>query len=494
MRNLPTIDVPAPVTQRGKPKSVFDTRPIASLHEEIRAIYQADARPWVIGYSGGKDSTCALQLIWYALSELPVEARQKPVYVISSDTLVETPVIVHYIDTTLERINIAAQQQSLPFRAHKVTPPVDRSFWVNLIGKGYPAPSKRFRWCTERLKIEPANEFIRARVAEFGEVVMVLGVRSAESATRAQVMSLHRIKGSRLARHSSLLNAFVYPPIEAFSVDDVWTYLLQVPSPWGNDNRDLVAMYKSAQAGECPLVVDTTTPTCGNSRFGCWVCTVVEKDSAMEAMVDSGEDWLEPLLEFRDLLSATQDPDKKRLYRDFRRKSGHVAFIGDTAKPVPGPYTLAVCKDFLRRLLETQVRVAKEAPLEEAPTLIHEAELHEIRRIWRSERGDWEDSVPAIVREVLGRDLAWVMEDHVTFTSQDGQLLKSICDEHSVPTELIVRLIDVERAAHGLKRRHAVHSRIEDVLKQEWRDEHEVVAERRAHLDLLTASSPEDGQ
>src|SRR6185503_9078994 len=138
MRNLPTIDVPAPVTQRGKPKSVFDTRPIASLHEEIRAIYQADARPWVIGYSGGKDSTCALQLIWYALSELPVEARQKPVYVISSDTLVETPVIVHYIDTTLERINIAAQQQSLPFRAHKVTPPVDRSFWVNLIGKGYP--------------------------------------------------------------------------------------------------------------------------------------------------------------------------------------------------------------------------------------------------------------------------------------------------------------------------------------------------------------------
>ncbi|NWO96449.1 DNA phosphorothioation system sulfurtransferase DndC, partial [Escherichia coli] len=85
-------------------------------------------------------------------------------------------------------------------------------------------------------------------------VVMVLGVRKAESATRAQVMSLHKIKGSVLSRHSSLLNAFVYGPIEAFSTDDVWTYLLQFKNPWGSDNRDLVAMYRNAQAGECPLV------------------------------------------------------------------------------------------------------------------------------------------------------------------------------------------------------------------------------------------------
>jgi len=464
-------------------RSIFDGAALAERYREIREVYLSDNRPWVVGYSGGKDSTCALQMVWTALAELPPEQRQKPVYVISSDTLVETPVIVRYIDVTLERIQAAAEAQGLPIKTEKVTPNVDRSFWVNLIGRGYPAPSRRFRWCTERLKIEPANDFIKARVAEFGEVIMVLGVRSSESATRAQVMSFHRIKGSVLSRHSSLLNAFVYGPIEALSTDDVWTYLLQSPSPWGNDNRDLVAMYRNAQAGECPLVVDKTTPSCGNSRFGCWVCTVVERDRSMEAMIDSGEDWLEPLLEFRDLLAETQTPEKKHLYRDFRRRSGQVNFIRDTDTPVPGPYTLDFCKELLRRLLATQNKVQRTAPPGEAPLLIHDAELHEIRRIWRAERGDWADSVPLIVGEVLGRDLNWVIEDAVSFTVDDGRLLDEICDRHSVPTDLVVRLLDIERSAHGLKRRHAVHTRIEEVFRQEWRDIETVIAERRAGRD-----------
>lgn len=468
-----------------------ETDRLGVLLEEVREIYLSDQRPWVIGYSGGKDSTATLQLVWLALSEMAPEQRTKPVYVISSDTLVETPVITNYIDKSLDNIERAAKLAGLPITSHKVTPTTDRSFWVNMIGRGYPAPSRRFRWCTERLKIEPANDFIKSRVAEFGEVVMVLGVRSQESATRAQVMSLHRIKGSKLSRHSSLLNAFVYAPIQNFSTDDVWDFLLQVENPWGNDNRDLVAMYRNAQAGECPLVVDKSTPSCGNSRFGCWVCTVVERDRAMEAMIDSGEDWLEPLLDFRDMLAETQDPARKREFRDFRRKNGSVSFIGDTDRPMPGPYLLSFCKTLLRRLLEVQVRIQKEAPFGEAPLLILDSELHEIRRLWRTERGDWEDSVPRIVREVLGRDLDWVVEDAAAFTTEDGALLDIVCREHDVPTELIVKLIDVERAAHGLKRRHAVHTRIEDALRQEWRDVDTLVAERREALGMI-AEAPTD--
>jgi DNA sulfur modification protein DndC len=254
-------------------------------------------------------------------------------------------------------------------------------------------------------------------------------------------------------------------------------------------------MYRNAQAGECPLVVDTTTPSCGNSRFGCWVCTVVERDRSMEAMIDSGEDWLEPLLEFRDLLAETQAPDKKKLYRDFRRRSGQVAFIKDTDTPVPGPYTLDFCKTLLRRLLETQIRVQREAPPGDETLLVHDAELHEIRRIWRAERGDWADSVPQIVREVLGRDLNWIAEDAVTFTADDGQLLEAICANHEVPTELVIKLLDVERAAHGLKRRHAVHTRIEDLFRQEWRGLDIVLAERlsgRPSVELEGAGFEED--
>lgn len=466
--------------------SILDNGGLEERYREIQDVYLSDNRPWVVGFSGGKDSTCTLQMVWKALSALAPEQRRKPVYVISSDTLVETPVIVRYIDSTLERIAKTAIEQGLPIKTEKVTPTVDRSFWVNMIGRGYPAPSRRFRWCTERLKIEPANDFIKARVADFGEVVMVLGVRSDESATRAQVMSFHRIKGSPLSKHSSLLNAFVYGPIEALTTDDVWTYLLQNPSPWGNDNRDLVAMYRNAQAGECPLVVDTTTPSCGNSRFGCWVCTVVERDRSMEAMIDSGEDWLEPLLEFRDLLAETQIPENKKLYRDFRRRSGHVNFIRGTDTPVPGPYTLDFCKTLLRRLLETQLRVQREAPPGDDTLLVHDAELHEIRRIWRAERGDWPDSVPEIVRDVLGRELDWVAEDAVSFSSADGKLLDEVCAERGVPTELVVRLLDVERAAHGLKRRHAVHTKIEDIFRQEWRPLDVVLAER------LGASAADD--
>ena len=475
-----------PVTKKSQSSG---SNQLSALMEDIRDIYLSDARPWVVGYSGGKDSTTALQLLWAAIAALPPERRQKPIYVISSDTLVETPVVSNYIDVSLERIAKAAIEQGMPVVTHKVVPDVDRSFWVNLIGRGYPAPSRRFRWCTERLKIEPANDFIKSRVAEFGEVVMVLGVRSQESATRAQVMSLHKIEGSRLSRHSSLLNAFVYAPIADFSTDDVWTYLLQNPSPWGNDNRDLVAMYRNASSGECPLVVDTSTPSCGNSRFGCWVCTVVERDRAMEAMIDSGEEWLTPLLEYRDMLAETQIPERKHEFRDFRRRTGQVSFIGDSDRPMPGPYTLEFCRTLLRRLLETQKQVAREAPAGDAPILIHEAELHEIRRLWRTERGDWPDSVPRIVRETLGLEPDWVSEDAVAFTADDGELLDGICAANDVPIGLVMKLLDIERASHGLKRRHAVHTRIEDAFRFEWRDLDTLVTERRQKLGISTGQA-----
>lgn len=453
-------------------------RTVAEVHEEIRAIYASDDRPWVIGYSGGKDSTCALQLIWSALSDLPKLKRKKPIYVLSSDTLVETPVIVDYIDQAIANINEAARAQSMPIEARKVVPDVTDSFWVNLLGRGYPAPSKRFRWCTERLKIDPANAFIKDKVAQFGEVVMVLGVRRAESATRAQVMSLHRIKNSALSRHSTLLGAYVYTPIEAFSTDDVWSYLLQNDNPWGGDNRQLLAMYRNAQAGECPLVVDKNTESCGNSRFGCWVCTVVTKDKAMEAMIDNGESWLEPLLDLRDELAATQNPAEKSKVRDFRRRDGRVAFKTGSNETIPGPYTIAFRKSFLRKLLEAQIEVNKNAPPGEKTILIHDEELQEIRRLWRAEAGDWEDSVAVAVRDVLGRELPVDDDGAFKFDGEDGTILKQICAEFDVPPALLAQLLEVERSVRGLKRRAAVHQKIGAVMEREWRNQEEVISKR----------------
>lgn len=471
----------APLTLYSKPAStptpsVFDTKTLADILEDVRAIYRADARPWVLGFSGGKDSTASLQLVWYALAGLTESERTKPVYVIASDTLVETPVIVDRIDGALDAIAQRAAEAQLPISANKVRPTVEDSFWVSLIGKGYPAPSRRFRWCTDRLKIKPANAFILNKVAEFGEVVMVLGVRSAESATRAQVMSFHRKEGSRLARHSELPNAYVFAPIEDWSTDDVWTYLLQVPNPWGQDNRDLLALYSSANAGECPLVIDKTTPSCGNSRFGCWVCTVVERDRSMEALVDSGEEWLLPLLEFRDLLAETQNPERKFEFRDVQRRDGGIKRKAD-GTPTPGPYKFEFSKKILRQLLEMQRDI--QTARGEAFSIITDDELHEIRRVWRTERQDWDDSVPAIYREVTGRDLDWVTDDAGQFSGADRELLDEISSEFDVSPRMLAKLLDLERSLAGLGRRSRIFTQIDAILGHEWRS-----------LDELQAAGP----
>ncbi|MCY4302216.1 MAG: DNA phosphorothioation system sulfurtransferase DndC [Aestuariivita sp.] len=462
---------------------------LATLQEHIRAVYMDDERPWVIGYSGGKDSTCALQLIWGAVRTVPIEKRYKPIFVLSSDTLVETPIIVNYINETLANINAAAEAQQMPISAQKVVPEISDSFWVNLIGRGYAAPSKRFRWCTERLKINPANAFIKNRVEEHGEVVMVLGVRSSESATRAQVMSLHKIEGTALSRHSTLPGALVFTPIETFSVDDVWTFLLQNQSPWGSDNRDLLAMYRNAQAGECPLVVDKQTASCGNSRFGCWVCTVVQKDKAMEALVENGEEWLEPLLDLRDELAETQNPDRKREFRGFKRRDGSVTFVGNSETSIPGPYLFSYRKEILRKLLEAQKQVNVNAPPGEKVVLIQDEELREIRRIWRSEEGDWGDAVSEIVKLVTGQGLPKEAADDFEFQADDAKILAEICDKHDLQPRLMAQLLEAERSVYGLKRRTLIHRKIASILEQEWRDETTVLNERKKFLNKCKNTS-----
>ncbi len=455
--------------------SVFNDRTLEEIYEEVRKVYIGDKRPWVIGYSGGKDSTSAIQLVWNALKGLTPEQRTKPVFVISSDTLVETPVIVGYIDTTLQKIEESAKDQDMPFTASKVTPRIDESFWVNLIGRGYPAPSNRFRWCTERLKIKPADEFILNKVAEFGEVILILGVRKGESTTRDQVLSLHRIKGSLLSTHSSLPHAYVYTPIVNFSVKDVWDFLLQIPSPWGANNRDLLAIYRNANAEECPLVVDKTTPSCGNSRFGCWVCTVVDKDKSMEALVDKGEEWLLPLLEFRDLLSETQDPAKKRIYRDYRRRDGRV-WHTPSKDIVRGPYRFNQRKDFLRRVLEME-KTIKETRGEDNLSIIQMEELKRIRQLWIDEEHDWEDSVPKIYFDVFGEDPGWVRDDSAIFSEEDLQLLEKVCMEEDLSADLVAELLDMERQLQGMTRRSDVFSRMDRIFKKDWRSEEEVLLE-----------------
>jgi len=453
---------PSAFAERGLAKTV------QALGQEIRDLYLCDAVPWVVGYSGGKDSSAVLQLAWNAIRELPADQRTKPIHVITTDTLVEQPLVAAWVDTSQARMREAAAAQGLPLTPHKLTPEIVDSFWVNLIGKGYPAPRPKFRWCTERLKIRPSNKFIRDVVRENGEAILVLGTRRAESQARAGRMDLQkvlRVRETLLRPNANLPNSLVYTPIEDWSNDDVWLYLMQVKNPWGHDNKSLLGMYQGAsEGGECPLVVDTTTPSCGTSRFGCWVCTVVDKDRSMEAMIKNDEEkvWMTPLLELRNELDKPDDRDR----RDFRRMSGRVQLMGDGSIVVPGPYTKEWRGQWLRRVLQAQQSARAEGPEEfRSLQLITLEELHEIRRIWLYEKHEFDDSLPRIYEEVTGAKFPRRDDEGNGLRADDWELLRDVCGEDRALFDLQVSLLGVERQYRGMSRRARIYEVLEERLR-----------------------------
>ena len=461
---------------------VIADRPLTSLIDEIQKLYLNDARPWIIGFSGGKDSTVVLSLVFAAIEQLDEPLRQKPVYVVSSNTLVETPVVVDQVSGVIDTINTVAKQRGLNFSAHSVYPRSDQTFWVNLLGRGYPAPSTTFRWCTERMKINPVSEFITERVMEFGEVIVVLGSRSQESSSRAQVIARHRIDGSALSRHTSLPNAYTYMPVESWSADDVWEYLMSSPCPWGGSNRNLFDLYKGSNQGECPLVIDKSTPSCGNSRFGCWTCTVVTEDKAIHGLIESGADWMKPLLNFRNKLHQSRHGEDAAAYRNYKRRTGLVTF--DTKdkettekKLIRGPYWLKYRKQWLQELLEIEKSINSDGHEIE---LITREELQLIRKEWLKDPNepDWEDSLPRIFAEIYPDEaIQWIENDAGVFTKSDTTVLKELGAKYQIPAEMVMKLIEVEIAQSSLARRKGVLAELEKVLQQDW-DSLETVSRR----------------
>ena len=436
----------------------------------IQQLYLEDEIPWVVGYSGGKDSTAALQLVWNAIAHLPAERKKhKVVHVISTDTLVESPVVVAWVNLSMEKMRHAAQEQSLPVITHRLKPTIQNTYWVNLIGKGYPAPRSNFRWCTSRLKIEPSNRFIREVITNHGEVILVLGTRKAESSSRARVMKRYENKRVRdyLSPNASLFNSLIFSPIENWSNDDVWLYLMQVKNPWSHSNKDLLSMYRGASVdGECPLVVDTSTPSCGSSRFGCWVCTLVEEDKSMAAMIlnDDEKSWMTPLLEFRNEIG---DMSKDRERRDFRRMDGRLLLHND--RLVHGPYIKQWREYLLRSLLEIQKNINTSGPQEFCNLeLITLEELQEIRRIWLVDKHEFDDSLPKIYEEVIGKEFPQAESLHSSsiFGEEEWHLLKEICDNDEMLFELQTSLLDIEQRSHMLTLRKGVIEELEEQIRR----------------------------
>jgi DNA sulfur modification protein DndC len=457
---------------------------IKILTQEIQELYCLDEIPWCLGFSGGKDSTATLQLIWNAIAKLPIEKRTKTIHIITTDTLVENPIVSAWVSKSLDKMRQAATEQKMPIEPHLLYPEVTQTYWVGFIGKGYPAPRHNFRWCTPRLKIDPSNRFIRNVVRTSGETIVILGTRKTESQNRAAIMTKREVGRvrDRLSPHPSLPNSLLYTPIEDWRTDEVWLYLMQWQNPWGNSNKDLFSMYRGATAdNECPLVVDTSTPSCGSSRFGCWVCTLVDSSKLLTAMIQNDEEkeWLQPLVDLRLEIDIERDRDK----RDFRRIYGKVELFERNSEgqisiePIPGPYIKKWREYWLKRLLEAQTKIRETGPEEMRDlTLITHDELKEIRRIWLEEKHEFDDSLPKIYQEVTGQPFDDTINDagNQLLGNDEWEILKEICPDE-MHLELMSKLLGTERQYFTKTKRTGIYSDLEKCFDSSSRSKEEAI-------------------
>ena len=416
-------------------------------------------RPWIIGFSGGKDSTVLLQLVWKAIERVKEFTGfvKRDIYVVCNDTLIENPIIVEYVQRVLHQIETAARNKDMPIYVRKTIPRLEDSFWVNLIGRGYPAPNNSFRWCTERLKIKPTSRFILDQIDINGEAIILIGTRSDESASRAKSVKKHAIRGQRLQKHPNQQKTYIYAPIKYLMLEEVWYILNTMPSPWGADNSELFQIYADASADdyECPtMVTNKNHSSCGNSRFGCWTCTVVKEDKSMSALINNGFEWLLPLLEFRNNMVEERNNPENRF--PFMRN-------GKPAVNDLGVYSFDYRASLLKRLLQTQREIQKNKPLLE---LISNQELVAIQVNWYRDL-NFDHKVSQIYNEVYGKELD--MKDKQEKIRREEELLKKTCQDQPKDFELIQDLLALQKNKALLTRKRGlkedIERRIEEHLK-----------------------------
>ena len=433
----------------------------SEIIEEMRIVYQHDNRPWMIGFSGGKDSTLLCCLVFDMLKSLPKSKRNKTVYIVSSDTMVENPIVRKYMHKMSALINEAGKDYNV--KADIIYPKVEDSFWSKVIGLGYPTPEPPgFRWCTERLKIHPMNDYTLDKIKNNGEVVLLLGVRKAESAYRAKNIKAREIDGKLLIPHSDIENAYVYNPLTEIPNEDVWKFLLSgdAKTPWGSDNKYLFSLYQGENLGEEQSVIGEIDkekiPVTGNSRFGCWICTMVKEDKSLKAFIDKGETWLIPLREYRNwLIELRSNPEA----REKKRRNGTMYRKADGELGL-GPFTMDTRKKMLKKLLLLE----KETGL----NLITIEELKYIDYLWDKEGDLTRRCLVDIYYDVFGEKLPW--DDYKTpvFDEDVINVVEQQCEKSDIPFELISKLIIEIDANKNYTRGSAVTKAFDRVLNQGW--------------------------
>lgn len=434
-----------------------------AIKKEMELVYLHDQRPWMIGYSGGKDSTLLCQLVFEMLESLPEENRWKPVYIVTSDTMVENPIVKTYMHKMSKAINEASTAKNLNVQAHIIYPEIRKTFWSLMIGLGYPTPEPPgFRWCTERLKINPSNAFTYDTIKKDGEIVILLGVRKAESAARSRSISSREIEGKLLTPHPQIAKAYVYSPLSEVRNENVWEYLLRGDgkSAWNTDNHYLYNLYQGENLSEEDSVVGQVNKdnmkVTGNSRFGCWICTMVKEDKSLKNFIDHGASELIPLRDFRNwLVELRATPEA----RDYRRRNGSV-YLTSSGEYGRGPFTMETRKEILKRLLQLEVETGFE--------LITLEELKMIDKLWEDEGDLSRRSLVEIYAEVKGQKLPWDNYRKAKYDEETIDLLHSLCAKYEVPFDLVSKLMISVDNSKFYTRSAVTAKNVERILNEGW--------------------------
>ncbi len=377
--------------------------------EDMKTMYlnKEDKGHWAVAWSGGKDSTCVLKMITEIVMDLPKEQRTRHIYVVMSDTIVENPELDIYMLDQMDLFNKWAKEADAPFSAHMVFRPIEKGYFMLLLGKGYPLPSNSMRWCTDKLKIKPQEKFLEELAPSF----ILSGVRRSESRQRGLSIQKRSIS-EKIAEYANgklaAIGAKIFMPIVDFDVEDIWRNLRQ-PTLWSS-TEDIRRIYKEA-TGECGFVnpvgiEEKKVEVCG-ARFGCWTCSVIVKDRSTDQMAKT-HDWMMPLTAWRTLQMRVYgrftparpegQPRKIRSLVIKKYKAINFAIMritkagygrnGAEFKLGAGTLTMEVREMLLDELLKTQKEVNRLRAIEQLPAidLIKKDELDAIYKIHEEDK------------------------------------------------------------------------------------------------------------
>ena len=271
--------------------------------------------------------------------------------------------------------------------------------------------------------------------------------------------------GQQQNRHEKIKKAFVYPAISELTTDDVWDILgsNQRKTAWGGDNNQLISLYAGADSGECPFAgistKDQQQQSCGQSRFGCWVCTVVKEDKSLNGFIKSGHKELRPLADFRKWLMDIRDQGE---YREKKRRDGTVYYTKNNALGY-GPFTWEVRQMILRRLLKTQIKMNYE--------LITMEELQAIDRIWDEEKDISRRTLVDLYFEETGTRLPWDELKYPLFDKDTQEKIVHYAQDSGVPLDLINTMILGTNMYKYYSNTKGLREKLTKAVNQQWLQE-----------------------